>query len=702
MNILFFNINNRDINNIINSVVILNSGVNIYHNNHLDGLKSECLFQISELTSNNILEYIIEKNISLIISPIILNIKKSIYEKISNICKILYISKIGQKSVIKHLSEMITNPLKVVLNTPPESSKPMELITHKNQKEEFRYFCNKYLDYIRKILLPVIKMDEQLEAVLIEYRCLPHLEFLIRNCIIKLGDKWSQTIICGNNNYDFICDIVKKIGRDIKIINSQHDNLTPSTYSLFLASTDFWNLLVGDKILIYQEDTCIFKSNIAEFLKWDYIGAPWPKGQNDTHNCVGNGGLSLRTKSKMIEVINTISIEKTNYNNSTRQYMKGSMLTIPPEDVYFSKNIQDLNIGDVADWDTARNFSCEAYVHEDSFGAHGVWVNNIDLRNKILYKRVIPQVSRPCDWPIEHRGGWSQVRNALNDYHLIDNNNPIEFYDYLEAHFIWKRKREITKKWIGMIHLTPYTPEHLNNINIKQIINNKFFKNSLNNCICLMTCSIYIKDFLTTELKKKNYDIPVYALKHPTELNNIKLFTADLYEINKNKSIIQIGRQLRKMSSIFFINTHLKKVWLTGTKQIEKIKSELRKECKISKINHNINSVDIKYLHSSEEYDDLLSKNIVFIDLYDAGANNTVLECIARNTPIIVNRIQGVIEYLGKDYPLYFDNLTEVPSLINRYKEGYDYLYKMDKSSLHIDSFMSQFTNILNKEIAMK
>jgi hypothetical protein len=702
MNILFFNINKNSIFNIINRVSIPNSGVIIYHNNDIDGLKRDYLFKISELTSNNILEYIIEKNISLIISPIILNVNKDIYEKISNICKILYISKIGQKSVIKHLSEMITNPLKVVLNTLSESSKPMELIAHKNQKEEFRYFCNKYLNYIRKILLPVIKMDEQLEAVLIEYRCLPHLEFLIRNCIIKLGDKWSQTIICGNNNYDFICDIVKKIGRDIKIINSQHDNLTPSTYSSFLASIDFWNLLVGEKILIYQEDTCIFKSNIAEFLKWDYIGAPWPKGQNDTHNCVGNGGLSLRTKSKMIEVINTISIKKTNYNSSTRQYMKGAMLTIPPEDVYFSKNIQDLNIGEVADWDTARNFSCERYVHEDSFGAHGVWVNNIDLRNKILYKRVIPQVSRPCDWQIEHRGGWSQVRNALNDYHLIDKNNPIEFYDYLEAHFIWKRKREITKRWIGMLHLTPYTPGHLNNINIKQIINNKFFKNSLKNCICLMTCSIYIKDFLTTELKKQNYDTPVYALKHPTELNNIKLFTADLYERNTNKSIIQIGRQLRKMSSIYFMNTNLNKIWLTGTKNIGKIKSELIKECKISKMNQNINSVDIKYLHSSKEYDDLLSNNIVFIDLYDAGANNTVLECIARNTPIIVNRIQGVIEYLGKDYPLYFDNLTEVPSLINRYKEGYDYLYKMDKSSLHIDSFMSQFINILNKEIAMK
>ena len=60
----------------------------------------------------------------------------------------------------------------------------------------------------------------------------------------------------------------------------------------------------------------------------------------------------------------------------------------------------------------------------------------------------------------------------------------------------------------------------------------------------------------------------------------------------------------------------------------------------------------------------LLEKNIVFIDLYDSAANNTVLECIIRNTPLIVNRTPGVVEYLGEDYPLYFDNLDEVDGLL--------------------------------------
>ena len=46
-------------------------------------------------------------------------------------------------------------------------------------KVEFRYFCYRYLDYIRNIKLPNILLNQNYEAVLIEYRKFPHLEFLI-------------------------------------------------------------------------------------------------------------------------------------------------------------------------------------------------------------------------------------------------------------------------------------------------------------------------------------------------------------------------------------------------------------------------------------------------------------------------------------------------------------------------------------------
>ena len=47
------------------------------------------------------------------------------------------------------------------------------------------------------------------------------------------------------------------------------------------------------------------------------------------------------------------------------------------------------------------------------------------------------------------------------------------------------------------------------------------------------------------------------------------------------------------------------------------------------------------------------------LDLYDASANHAIVECIARNTPILVNPLESVVEYLGEDYPLYFNSLDE-------------------------------------------
>ena len=245
-----------------------------------------------------------------------------------------------------------------------------------NDKVRFRFECFKYSYMMKYIDIPEISNNSNWEAVLIEYRCFPHVELLIRNAILKLGSKWSFTIVCGNLNYEFMKKICLQISNNIKVIKTNYDNLLPNEYNLFLSSVEFWNLLNGSKILIYQEDSFIFKNNIEEFIELDFIGAPWPKNTNDTPNCVGNGGISLRTKQIMIDVINKISIQNTNINESTKIYMKKNDLTVCPEDVYFSLNMQKFNIGKVADFDIAFKFSTESINNPNSFAGHNFWISD--------------------------------------------------------------------------------------------------------------------------------------------------------------------------------------------------------------------------------------------------------------------------------------------------------------------------------------
>ena len=128
--------------------------------------------------------------------------------------------------------------------------------THKDDlKSMHRLYCFSYTKIIRNIIINNFGDKKNLkETVLIEFRPMPNLEFLIRNTIIKLPN-WNHTVICGNNNYSFIkeiCDIIcENSNSSIKIIKLDINNLTPSQYSELLTTAKFWENLKGTKILLY-------------------------------------------------------------------------------------------------------------------------------------------------------------------------------------------------------------------------------------------------------------------------------------------------------------------------------------------------------------------------------------------------------------------------------------------------------------------
>ena len=117
----------------------------------------------------------------------------------------------------------------------------------------------------------------------------------------------------------------------------------------------------------------------------------------------------------------------------------------------------------------------------------------------------------------------------------------------------------------------------------------------------------------------------------------------------------------------------------------------------------NDKSVTVKIYLSNEEYDNLLHKNIILLDVFNSSANNTVLECIARNTPLLVTKHPAIIEYLGIDYPLYFNTIDELNEIINSdnfinlVKKAHYYLKNMLKDKYTIKYFCNAFDNILHE-----
>ena len=69
---------------------------------------------------------------------------------------------------------------------------------------------------------------------------------------------------------------------------------------------------------------------------------------------------------------------------------------------------------------------------------------------------------------------------------------------------------------------------------------------------------------------------------------------------------------------------------------------------------------------------------------------------MASSTPLVVNRLPALVEYLGDRYPLFYDDLAEAGEICNDDRlilEGHRYLKHMDKRTLSFDYFRHSLEN---------
>ena len=142
----------------------------------------------------------------------------------------------------------------------------------------------------------------------------------------------------------------------------------------------------SDFVLVVQHDGIIYNQDMwtEDFLKYDYIGSPWPHAPKFKNN-VGNGGFSLRSKKFIDKVADFI----------------GNDNCYEPEDVYCCETLCDQMISlkfKYADILTAANFSTElrcTFSNIDSFGFHHPIRNGFDI-HKLFLKEIYENLYK--DW----------------------------------------------------------------------------------------------------------------------------------------------------------------------------------------------------------------------------------------------------------------------------------------------------------------
>lgn len=224
-------------------------------------------------------------------------------------------------------------------------------------------------DYYNQINYNLLECEslkhEDRIAVIVETREHPLLRWTINNIINHT--KWPVKVYHSNLNKHLL------EGLEIQTVElPEYFNI--EDYSRLLTSKDFWSSL-PENVLIFQTDSFMLKNGIEEFMKYDYVGAPWNEEnllEQSIPVNIGNGGFSFRKRGKMLEIINQVPYEKE------------------VEDLYFAKGFSIVG-GNLPDLETQKSFSVEALMYEKPLGVHAPWkvfTDSEDLK-KILYGRDI-------------------------------------------------------------------------------------------------------------------------------------------------------------------------------------------------------------------------------------------------------------------------------------------------------------------------
>jgi hypothetical protein len=126
-------------------------------------------------------------------------------------------------------------------------------------------------------------------------------EISFKRCLEVFGGKRDIKLILPDNITTTYYEEYTNVLEIVKVNNKWLSSL--KEYNAMCCNQEFYELFKDyEYVLIYQTDCWVFEDRLDYFigLGYEYYGAPW------VHNndMVGNGGLSLRKVSKMIEITN--------------------------------------------------------------------------------------------------------------------------------------------------------------------------------------------------------------------------------------------------------------------------------------------------------------------------------------------------------------------------------------------------------------
>lgn len=213
---------------------------------------------------------------------------------------------------------------------------------------------------------PLPQYDPRKLALLVETRPLPHLPALFTHMTTIIPPEWTFKFMGSAEALSFMrsSPTISRFEESGKLqllpIPGNYSLKDRETISQMFTDINLYRDLLApaEHLLVWQPDS-IFCANaprtLNDYLEWDWIGAPWSK----TAAYGGNGGLSLRKVSKIVEVL----------TNKTRKVGDGAL-----EDLWLTNNLHDLPDNHMPNAAISKTFSVESVWDDAPLGYHVGWL----------------------------------------------------------------------------------------------------------------------------------------------------------------------------------------------------------------------------------------------------------------------------------------------------------------------------------------
>lgn len=285
-----------------------------------------------------------------------------------------------------------------------------------------------------------------------------------------------------------------------------------------------------------------------------------------------------------------------------------------------------------------------------------------------------------------HLSGWPFAMQALRELHGADG---LTFDDFVEQSFFEPRPPIYDRPWLAIFH---HPPDELPNL-----IQRACFQMSLPHLAGAVALSDELAEHLREELPCQ-----VFSLSHPIAPAGSRW---SLEAWRRHPRVVQVGYHRRNTEAIYgFKLKNISKFRIMPDSGWQRAAADQREfEHYKAGIARACTAVQELEPLAPADYRELLASAVLLSDTEAAAACNVVLECRVHGTPLLIRRLPANVQYLGQHYPLFYDDLAEIPGLLNAPKlaQTTSYLKGLPYEPLSPERFKRAFVSAL-RDIALE